>query len=68
MSIAELKQTVNSVSKEAIGTTAAMPRLTEALAKSEEDGVAVTSERPSFYVQISNDEDILKVLVQVSVA
>ena len=54
---------VNSVSKEAIATTSSMPRLTEALQDGKEDDPS--SDRPSFYVQISNDEDILKVLVQV---
>eukprot|EP00966_Prymnesium_polylepis_P037842 878023-Prymnesium_polylepis.1 len=41
-----------------------MPRLTEALTDAKEDDTG-GSDRPSFYVQISNDEDILKVLVQV---
>ena len=59
-SISELTQSVNSVSKEAIATTGAMPRLSEALREST-DGEG----RPTFYTQISNDEDILKVLVQV---
>ena len=62
-SIADLTQTVNSVSKEAIATTSSMPRLTEALQEGKEEDPS--SDRPSFYVQISNDEDILKVLVQV---
>ena len=36
-----------------------IPRLSEALRDKDADG------RPSFYTQIANDEDILKVLVQV---
>ena len=52
-------QTVNGISKEAIATTAAMPRLAEALLGGE--GSDSAPSKPSFYVQISNDEDILKV-------
>ena len=52
-------QTVNGISKEAIATTAAMPRLAEALLGGE--GSDAAPSKPSFYVQISNDEDILKV-------
>ena len=62
-SIAELTQTVNNVSKDAIATTGAVPRLTDALAEGGEDSNA--SGKASFYTHISNDEDILKVLVQV---
>ena len=50
---------VNTASKEAIATTGVIPRLSEALRDKDADG------RPSFYTQIANDEDILKVLVQV---
>ena len=68
-SIAELTQSVNSVSKEAIATTSAMPRQAEALREGGDDelkGAAGTVDaKPTFYMQISNDEDILKVLVQV---
>ena len=63
-SIAELTQTVNNISKEAIATTGAVPRLTDVLA---EEGAASAdkAKAPSFYAHVSNDEDILKVLVQV---
>ena len=60
-SIAELTQTVNTVSRDAIATTSAMPRLVDAL---REDPDA-ESKHPSFYANISNDEDVLRVLVQV---
>ena len=60
-SIAELTQTVNYISKDAIATTSAVPRLTEALANESDKKEG----QPSFYSHISNDEDILKVLVQV---
>ena len=46
-SISELTQTVNSVSKEAIATTGAMPRLSEAL-RDAADGEG----RPTFYTQV----------------
>ena len=59
-SISELTQTVNTASKEAIATTGVLPRLAEVLRDS-----AAADGRPSFYTQIANDEDILKVLVQV---
>ena len=59
-SISELTQTVNTASKEAIATTGELPRLAEVLRDS-----AAAEGRPSFYTQIANDEDILKVLVQV---
>jgi dynein heavy chain len=62
-SIAELSQTVNNISKDAIATTGEVPRLTEKLAEDDKKEGAPTL--PSFYAHISNDEDILKVLVQV---
>lgn len=59
-----LTQTVNAVAKEAIATTAAMPRLADSLlaaaAAEAKDGT-----KASFYTALSNDEDVLKVLVQV---
>ena len=60
-SIAELTQTVNTVSRDAIATTSAMPRLVDAL----RDDPDAESKHPSFYANISNDEDVLRVLVQV---
>ena len=60
-SIAELTQTVNTVSRDAIATTSVMPRLVDAL----RDDPDVESKFPSFYANISNDEDVLRVLVQV---
>ena len=61
-SIAELTQSVSSVSKDAIATTTAMPRLSEVLKEgSADEGLT----KPTFYMHISNDEDTLKVLVQV---
>ena len=62
-SIAELTQTVNNVSKDAIATTGAVPRLQDSLSDGGEESNA--SGKASFYTHISNDEDILKVLVQV---
>ena len=59
-SIADLTATVNSMSKDAIATTSVMPRLSDALADRAE-----SEDTPSFYAHISNDEDILRVLVQV---
>jgi len=58
-----LTQTVNAVAKEAIATTSAMPRLADSLLASstESKGGALGS----FYTALSNDEDVLKVLVQV---
>ena len=63
-SIAELTQTVNTISKDAIATTSAVPRLVDALREGGAEGENASG-KPTFYAYISNDEDILKVLVQV---
>ena len=59
-SIQDLTATVNTASKDAIATTSVMPRLIAALTDRPE-----SDDAPSFYAHISNDEDILRVLVHV---
>jgi len=59
---AGLTQTVNTVSKETIATTAAMPRLADSLLAPADAG---KGGKASFYTTLSNDEDVLKVLVNV---
>ena len=53
------------VSKEAMSTISVVPRLSDVLEESEENDKARISDNPTFYETISNDEDILKILVQV---
>ena len=73
-----LTHVVNIVAKELISTVAVVPRLREVLvpetekpvahaaSAADDDDGAVRSERhPSFYSVISNDEDMLKIVVQI---
>ena len=73
-----LTHVVNIVAKELISTVAVVPRLREVLVAEtekppahattntdEDDGVVRSERHPSFYSVISNDEDMLKIVVQI---
>ena len=62
-----LTHVVNIVAKELISTVAVVPRLREVLLpEATGDEVICHNERhPSFYSVISNDEDMLKIVVQI---
>lgn len=65
--IASLKETVESVSREAISIVAVVPRLSETL-RASADGGSVQAEpsgRPTFFEVISGDDDIIKIVGQI---
>ena len=71
-----LTHVVNIVAKELISTVAVVPRLREVLVPEtdrpavhtttdDDEGVIRSERHPSFYSVISNDEDMLKIVVQI---